>query len=89
MHLAIRTQRVFLLVSLELAIVETCSRNGIVRSKLNNMNVELAKASIYNLAKQNQITAWEEFYRNKAAHGQFSEYNSADVDDLIKVLKDF
>ena len=78
----------FLLVSLELAIVETCFRNGIVRSKLNNMNVELAKASIYNLAKQNQITAWADL-RNKAAHGQFSEYNSADVDDLIKGVEGF
>lgn len=65
-------------ISLETALKELCSRENIPLGKLDKMNVDLCKAGIYNMAKQKQITAWAEL-RNKAAHGEWSEYNSNDV----------
>jgi len=47
------------------------------------MNADLCKAGVYNLGMQKQITGWEE-RRNKAAHGDWSAYNEADVEDMIK-----
>jgi hypothetical protein len=52
------------------------------------MNVELCKAGIYNMAKQKQITAWAEL-RNKAAHGEWSEYDSNDVKDFYEGVHRF
>jgi hypothetical protein len=52
------------------------------------MNVELCKAGVYNMAMQKQVTAWVA-RRNNAAHGNWSAYNHADVDDLIKGVRRF
>ena len=52
------------------------------------MNTELCKAGKYNMAKQKQITAWADL-RNKAAHGEWSEYNQEDVSDFINGVERF
>lgn len=65
-------------VCLETTLKELSNRENIPIGKLDKMNVELCKASVYNMAKQKQITAWAEL-RNKAAHGEWSEYDSNDV----------
>jgi hypothetical protein len=75
-------------VSLEIALKEICTREGIVHGKLDKMNADLCKAGVYNLAKQKQITAWADL-RNKAAHGDWAEYNNADVADFIKGVERF
>ncbi len=75
-------------VSLEVTLKELSERNNISLSKLDKMNADLAKAGIYNLAKQKQITAWADL-RNKAAHGQWSDYSDGDVDDMIRGVERF
>jgi len=75
-------------VALETTLKEMCVREGIPLGKLDRMNVGLRKAGIYNLAKQKQITAWADL-RNKAAHGEWAEYNEADVRDFIEGVKRF
>lgn len=75
-------------VSLEVALKDLCSRHGIAIAKLDKMNSDLAKAGIYNLAKQKQITAWADL-RNKSAHGDWGAYNAADTEDMIKGVERF
>jgi hypothetical protein len=75
-------------VALETALKELCARNGISTAKLDTMNVEICKKGIYNLGMQKQITAWAH-WRNKAAHGEWNEYNDANVDDMIKGITRF
>ena len=70
-------------VALEITLKELCTRNGISNAKLDAMNIELCKKGVYNMGMQKQITTWAH-WRNKAAHGEWSEYSDADVDDLIK-----
>lgn len=70
-------------VALETTLKELCARNGIPVSKLDRMNADLCKAGIYNMGMQKQITAWAE-RRNKAAHGDWNEYNAADVEDMTR-----
>lgn len=75
-------------ISLEIAIKEIASRNGIAIAKLDKMNADLCKAEIYNIAKQKQVTAWADL-RNKAAHGDWSAYNAADVQDMLSGIERF
>ena len=75
-------------VSLEVALKDLCSRNSVATAKLDKMNSDLAKAGIYNLAKQKQITAWADL-RNKSAHGDWNAYNTADTEDMIKGVERF
>lgn len=70
-------------VSLEIALKELCNRNNIAVGKLDLMNIELCKIGLYNKGMQKQITAWAH-YRNKAAHGEWSEYSKTDVDFMIQ-----
>lgn len=75
-------------ISLETALKELSARENIPLARLDKMNVELCKVGIYNMAKQKQITAWAEL-RNKAAHGEWSEYNSDDVKDFHEGARRF
>ena len=43
---------------------------------------------MHNMAKQKQITAWADL-RNNAAHGNWSEYNAADVKDFLDGVQRF
>ena len=73
-----------------------CSARGIstARSKGgrktidNTLNADLAKAGAYNKLKQKQITAWADL-RNNAAHGNYSEYNKADVSGFLEGVLNF
>ena len=75
-------------VSLEVTLKELCTRHGFDHGKLDKMSADLAKAGVYNAAKQKQITAWADL-RNKAAHGQWGEYTTSDVDDMIRGVTRF
>ncbi len=70
-------------VVLETTLKELSARNSIPKNKLDRINTDLCKAGVYNMGMQKQITAWAE-RRNKAAHGEWNEYNEADVKDLIR-----
>lgn len=75
-------------VTLEIAVKELCDRQAIPHGKLDKMNADLCKAGLYNMGMQKQITAWAE-RRNKAAHGDWSSYSAADVDDMLKGVTRF
>lgn len=75
-------------VALENALKDLCTREGIAHGKLDQMNAELCKADVYNLGMQKQITAWSH-HRNKAAHGEWDEYTSEDVENMIKGVNRF
>ena len=46
------------------------------------------QADVYDKGLQKQITAWGH-WRNKAAHGDWDEYDSADVSDMINGVRRF
>lgn len=52
------------------------------------MNVALAKAGVYNVLTQKQVTAWADL-RNKAAHAQWDEYDAAQVKHLLEGVRKF
>ncbi len=68
-------------VALEISLKDLASRHSVAVGKLDRMNVDLCKAAAYNVAKQQQITAWAAL-RNKAAHGEWDAYSAADVQDM-------
>lgn len=75
-------------VALEIAIKEICTRNSIALAKLEAMNTELCKKGVYNMGMQKQVTAWAH-WRNKAAHGEWSEYKEVDVKSMIEGVQRF
>lgn len=78
-------------IALELTIKDLCSRNKISindKSKAEQLNIELRKAEIYNESMRKQVTAWIAL-RNHAAHGEWNEYNQADVKSLIDGVERF
>lgn len=75
-------------VALEVTLKEMCTKANIPQGKLDKMNSDLCKAGKYNMAKQKQITAWADL-RNKAAHGEWSDYSQADVSDFINGVERF
>lgn len=75
-------------VALEGAIRKLCAQKNIDHGKLDSMNSALCKAGLYNKGKQKQITAWADM-RNNAAHGNWEEYNSEDVEDMMKGIGRF
>jgi len=75
-------------VALETSLKDLCSRQDIKLGKLDKMNADLRKAEAYNIGMQKQITAWAH-HRNKAAHGEWGEYTSEDVKDMIKGVRRF
>lgn len=75
-------------VVLETALRDLCDRNGIPHGKLDKMNADLAKASVYNILKQKRITALADI-RNSAAHGKPDKFTNQDVDNMIKDVNRF
>lgn len=55
---------------------------------INDLNDELAKNGTYNALKKKQVAAWADL-RNKAAHGNFSEYSANDVAAFLRDVSDF
>jgi hypothetical protein len=75
---------------LEDGLRKLCTKNGVILSakpKLDTMNSDLAKAGVYNLLKQKQITALADL-RNKAAHG-LGGFTKEDVEAMIKDVRRF
>jgi hypothetical protein len=75
---------------LEDGLRKLCTKHGITltaKPKLDTMNADLAKAGVYNLLKQKQITAIADL-RNKAAHGQ-GGFTKEDVEDMIRNVRRF
>jgi hypothetical protein len=56
--------------------------------KADQMNADLAKANVYNMLDQKQITTWLDL-RNKAAHGKYSEYTEDQVGLMIQGVINF
>lgn len=56
--------------------------------KADTLNGELGNAGIYNKLDQKNITAWFDL-RNKAAHGNYSEYTIEQVHILLNGVMDF
>jgi hypothetical protein len=56
--------------------------------KADLINAELAGALAYSKLDQKNITAWLDL-RNKAAHGHYSQYQSAQVGLFIASIRDF
>jgi len=76
---------------LEDALRQLCQRKSISlkpKSTIDPMNVELAKAGIYNTLIQKRITALADV-RNKAAHGKWTEISKEDVKDMIAQVRSF
>jgi hypothetical protein len=70
---------------------QLCVRSGINlsgRPKLDSMNSELAKKGTYNKLWLKKITAIAHI-RNKAAHGEWNEFSSSDVKDMLDQVKTF
>lgn len=81
--------------TLENHIKQLCEKHGIELNddkgkpkKVSSMNVELTKANIYEKLDNKNVTAWLDL-RNKAAHGNYDEYNSDQVRLLISSIQDF
>jgi hypothetical protein len=56
--------------------------------KANQLNADLAKSNVYSKLDEKNVTAWLDL-RNKAAHGNYEEYNLDQVKLLISSIQDF
>jgi hypothetical protein len=58
------------------------------KPKIDALNSQLTKKGIYSVLVQKRIT-WLADIRNKAAHGQWSEFDKADVERMLPQVRDF
>jgi hypothetical protein len=56
--------------------------------KADRLNADLARVPVYGKLEQKSVTAWLDL-RNKAAHGEYTEYDHAQVAALIQGVRDF
>ena len=56
--------------------------------KANSMNDDLARKQVYNKLKHKSMTASLDL-RNKAAHGNYSDYNEEDVNIMLQAASNF
>ncbi len=75
-------------VALETTLKKLCDNNSVSHAKLDKMNADLAKAGVYNIGVQKQVTAWAH-WRNDAAHGNWNTFNEQDIADMIKGVQRF
>jgi hypothetical protein len=80
---------------LEAHLRKLCIKNGIAvlkpdssPKKAEAMNTELAGADIYSKLDQKGVTAWLDL-RNKAAHGNYTEYTSEQAGVVLLGVLDF
>jgi hypothetical protein len=52
------------------------------------MNIDLAKAQIYNQSIQKQVTAWLSL-RNSAAHGEYDKYTLEQIKLMNEGIRNF
>ena len=82
--------------TLEEHLRKLCIKNGIdimssgklKHKKADGMNSDLVKQGVYSKLELKSVTAWLDL-RNKAAHGNYSEYNENQVKQLIIGVRDF
>jgi hypothetical protein len=68
--------------------VESVTAKGTEPKKADVVNAELVKAGGYSGLDQKNVTAWLGL-RNKAAHGQYAEYQRDQVALMIDAVRDF
>lgn len=76
---------------LEDGLRKLCGRNQITlpdKPKLDSMNSELARQGVYNKLTQKKITSLADL-RNSAAHGKWSDFEKADVEEMLRSIRDF
>lgn len=74
---------------LEEHLRQLCNKNNIsIEKSADLMNADLSKATVYNKLDQKSVTAWLDL-RNKAAHGQYSEYTKDQVEVMLSGVTDF
>ena len=76
---------------LEETLRRLCDRHGVALGpspKLDWMNAELAKVGAYQKLTQKKVTALADI-RNSAAHGKWKEFTDADVENMIRDVRDF
>lgn len=56
--------------------------------KADTINAELAKQRTYNTLEQKSVVAWLDL-RNRAAHGEYDQYDNKQVSNLIDAVRDF
>lgn len=71
---------------LESTLRSMCIERGIPLGKMDKMNAELTKTGAHNALIQKKITAIAAI-RNSAAHGNSSEFTSADVASMIEDIR--
>jgi hypothetical protein len=67
---------------------ETATARGTQPKRASQMNVDLAKASVYSKLDQQNVTAWLAL-RNNAAHGKYIEYTKEQVALFVSGIRDF
>ncbi len=76
---------------LEDGLRKLCIQNIVTlpdKPKLDWMNAQLAKEGVYNKLTQKKVTAFANL-RNNAAHGNLDEFESSDVADMLRGIRDF
>ncbi|KAF0200702.1 MAG: hypothetical protein FD173_2254 [Gallionellaceae bacterium] len=73
-------------VVLETALRDSCSQRSIDMGKLDKMNADMAKAGVYSILVQKQITAFADI-RNNAAHGNYEKFNNDDIVSMISRIE--
>jgi hypothetical protein len=83
---------------LEEHLRQLCSHNSIsveietdervIPKKADRLNSDLAKEEIYSKLDQKAVTMWLDL-RNKAAHGKYTEYETAQVNNMMSGIIEF
>ena len=68
-------------------IIDTKKPDGNYKT-LDPMIIDLLKANVFNKAKADMLKSWAKI-RNYAAHGEFTQFNRADVEAMIIGIKAF
>jgi hypothetical protein len=68
--------------------IEQLSSGKMVPRKADSLNADLAKLPAYNLLEQKSVIAWLDL-RNKAAHGDYNQYNKDQVALMHQGVSDF
>ncbi|MEU3251079.1 hypothetical protein [Streptomyces sp. NPDC006997] len=80
--------------SLEVHVRALCVKNNVTTAvagrpkKADTMNADLKKAGVYDGLQQKEVTAWMDL-RNKAAHGNYADYDRDQVRRLIDGVEAF
>jgi hypothetical protein len=80
--------------TLEEHLRQLCVKNGLPTTaggkpkKADQLNADLANASVYSKLDLKSVTSWLDL-RNKAAHGKYSEYTKEQVQLVIQSIQDF